>query len=63
MINNFLLEQKLKDEEIESLELFVKSNPEARELKRALSIKMAIQGHPHNFISQLLVVCQVRIDG
>jgi putative transposase len=56
VINNFLLEQKLKDEEIERLEFFVKSNPEARELKRALSIKMAIQGHPHNFISQLLGV-------
>jgi hypothetical protein len=53
---NFLLEQKIKNEEIKSLEDFIDSNPETRELKRALAIKMAIQGQPYKSISKLLSV-------
>jgi putative transposase len=53
---NFLLEQKVKDEEISSLESFINSNIDARELKRAVAVKMAIEGHPHKLISQLLGV-------
>jgi putative transposase len=53
---NFLLEQKIKDEEISSLESFIKSDIDARELKRAVAVKMAIEGHPHKLISQLLGV-------
>jgi hypothetical protein len=41
---SFLLKQKIKNEEIKSLEDFIDSNPEDRELDRALAIKMAIQG-------------------
>ena len=43
---NFLLQQKLKDEEIAVLEYFVKSNPDVRELKRGLAVKMAIEEYP-----------------
>jgi transposase len=53
---NFLLEQKIKDEEISSLESFIKSDIDARELKRAIAVKMSIEGHPHKLISQLLGV-------
>lgn len=53
---NFLLERKVKDEEIFSLESFIESNIDARELKRAVAVKMAIEGHSHKLISQLLGV-------
>lgn len=53
---NFLLEQKIKNEEIKSLGDFVDSNPEAREIKRALAVKMAVQGQPYKNISKLLGV-------
>lgn len=61
-MHNFLLEQKIKNEEIDSLELFIKSNPEARELKRALAVKMALQGNPYKKISQLLGVSKFFIS-
>lgn len=53
---NFLLGQKMKDEETSILESFIKSDIDARELKRAIAVKMAIEGHPHKLISQLLGV-------
>jgi transposase len=53
---NFLLEQKVKSEEISSLESFIKSKLDARELKRAVAVKMSIEGHNHKLISQLLGV-------
>ena len=59
---NFLLEQKIKNEEIKSLESFIKSNPEARELKRALAVKMAIKGQPYKAIAQLLGVSKFFIS-
>jgi putative transposase len=34
----------------------IKSNPDPRELKRALAIKMSIEGHPEQTITQLLGV-------
>ncbi len=55
-MHNFLLEQKIKNEEIKSLEDFIDSNPEGRELKRALAVKMAVQGQPYKNISKLLGV-------
>jgi len=42
-VKNFLLEQKLKDERIRILTTFIHSNPDARELKRAIAVKMAIE--------------------
>jgi hypothetical protein len=41
---NLLLIQKQKDEEIASLDTLIKSNPDPRELKRALAVKMAMEG-------------------
>ncbi len=53
-MNNFLLEQKQKDDKIAILTEFIQSNPEARELKRALAIKMAVEGEPYSKISKLV---------
>lgn len=53
-MNNFLLEQKQKDDKIAILTEFIQSNPEARELKRALAIKMALEGEPYSKISKLV---------
>lgn len=55
-MNIFLLPVKVEDEEIAKLESFINSNPDARELKRGLAVKMAIQEHPYEKISQLLGV-------
>ena len=53
---NFLLERKLKDEEIAALESLIESNPDVRELKRGLAVKMAIEEYPYQRITQLLGV-------
>ena len=53
---NFLLNRKLKDEKIATLESFIKSNPDVRELKRGLAVKMAIEEYPYQRITQLLGV-------
>jgi len=53
---NLSLKQKLRDEEIAILESFVKSNPDVRELKRGLAVKMAIEEYPYQKITQLLGV-------
>jgi transposase len=55
---NFLLEQLEKDEEIASLKFLINSNPDARELKRALAVLMVIEGHPYRIISQTLCVSE-----
>ena len=60
---NFSLQQKLKDEEIAVLEYFVKSNPDVRELKRGLAVKMAIEEYPYQRITQLLGVSSFCISG
>lgn len=43
-MKNFLLEQQQLAERIAILTQFIQSNPEARELKRAVAVKMALQG-------------------
>ena len=53
---NFSLAEQVKYEEIAQLESFIKSNPDTRELKRGLAVKMAIQEYPYKKISQLLGV-------
>ena len=53
-MKNFLLEQQQKDEKIAILNQFIGSKPEARELKRALAVKMALQGTPYAKITELL---------
>ena len=58
---NFSLAEQVKYEEIAQLESFIKSNPDPRELKRGLAVKMAIQAYPYKRISQLLRVSSFSI--
>ena len=53
-MKNFLLEQQQKDEKIAISNQFIGSKPEARELKRALAVKMALQGTPYAKITELV---------
>ena len=53
-MRNFLLEDQLHAERIILLTEFIQSNPDARELKRALAVKMALQGEPYSQIKKLL---------
>lgn len=53
-MRNFLLEQQQKAEKIAILTQFIQSNPEGRSLKRALAVKMALQGEPYDKITPLL---------
>ena len=53
-MKNFLLERQQKAEKISLLTSFIHSNPEARELKRALAVKMALEGEPYSKITKLL---------
>ena len=53
-MKNFLLEQQQKAERISILTEFIQSNPSARELKRALAVKLALQGTPYAKITTLL---------
>ena len=53
-MKNFLLEQQQKEEKIAILTEFIKINPEARELKRAIAVKMALEGTPYFQITKLL---------
>ncbi len=53
-MKNFLLEQQQKSERISILTEFIQSNPSARELKRALAVKLALQGTPYAKITTLL---------
>jgi putative transposase len=53
-MNNFLLEQQQLEERITILTEFIQSNPDARELKRALAVKMALEGEPYSKITKLV---------
>ncbi len=53
-MRNFLLEQQRKSERIAILTEFIDNHPEERELKRALAVKMALQGELYANITQLL---------
>ena len=53
-MKNFLLEQQQKSERTAILTEFIHSNPEARELKRAIAVKMAIESEPYSNITKLL---------
>jgi hypothetical protein len=50
---NFLLEPKVKDKQLASLKSFIDSDLDTRELKRAIAVKMALEGEPYERISQL----------
>ncbi len=53
-MNNFLQEQQKKLERIAILTEFIHRHPEARELKRAIAVKMALQGEPYSNITKVL---------
>jgi transposase len=53
-MKNFLLERQQKVNKIALLTEFIRGNSDARELKRALAVKMALEGKPYFDITQLL---------
>lgn len=53
-MKSFLLEQQQTEERISVLTEFIQSNPEPREIKRALAVKMALQDEPYANITELL---------
>lgn len=42
---------------MEELDAFISSNPDPRELKRAIAVRMTLRGHPHREIMKILQVC------
>jgi putative transposase len=42
---------------MEELNALISSNPDPRELKRALAVKMTLRGYPHQEIMEILQVC------
>jgi putative transposase len=55
-MNNLQLQQKDMEKEIAQLESFIKSDIDARELKRAIAVRMAIAGNIYHEISLILGV-------
>jgi transposase len=53
-MGNPLIKQQEEYNKIADLAALIKSNPDPRELKRALAVKMSIEGHPEQIIAQLL---------
>jgi putative transposase len=53
-MKNFLLEAEQKLEKIELLTEFIGTNPDGRELKRALAVKMALENKPYAEIGKSL---------
>lgn len=41
---------------LEELEKFIQSNPDPRELKRAIAVRMSFKGHKHRQIQEILSV-------
>ena len=57
-MNNLQLPPKDMEKEIASLEAFIKSDIDARELKRAIAVRMAISGKLYHEISKILGVSE-----
>jgi len=55
-MNNLQLQQKDREKEIAQLEFFIKSDIDARELKRAIVVRMALSGNIYHEISLSLAV-------
>jgi transposase len=55
-MDNLLIKQQEKYDKIVRLEGLIKSNSDPRELKRALAVKMSIEGYSDRIIAQLLGV-------
>ncbi|WP_293354135.1 MULTISPECIES: helix-turn-helix domain-containing protein [unclassified Microcoleus] len=57
-MNKLQLPQKDMEKEKASLEYFIKSDLDTRELKRAIAVKMAMVGKSYNEISKILGVSE-----
>jgi putative transposase len=57
-MDNPLIKQQEEYNKIAELVDLINSNPDSRELKRALAVKMSIDGHPDRTIVQLLGISQ-----
>ena len=57
-MNNLQLPQKDMEKEIAQLESFIKSDIDARELKRAIAVRMALEGKLYHEISKMLGVSE-----
>ena len=55
-MKSLLLEQQETEERIAILTEFIQSNPEPRELKRALAVKMVLQDEPYANMTELLSI-------
>ncbi|MEG4818454.1 transposase [Microcoleus sp. K5-D4] len=55
-MDNLQLQQKDREKEIAQLEDFIKSDIDARELKRAIAVRMALSGKIYHEISNILGV-------
>jgi transposase len=55
-MENPLIKQQKEFDRMNDLMALIKSNPDPRELKRALAVKMSIEGHTDKIISQILGV-------
>ncbi|WP_309740874.1 helix-turn-helix domain-containing protein [Chamaesiphon sp. OTE_20_metabat_361] len=55
-MDNPLIKQQEEHDQIASLENLIKNNTDPRELKRSLTVKMAIEGYHEQIIAQLLGV-------
>jgi putative transposase len=55
-MDNPLIKQQEEYDKIADLVDLIKSNPDPRELKRALAVKMSIDGHTEQIIAKLLGV-------
>ena len=57
-MNNLQQPQKDTQKEITQLEFFIKSDIDARELKRAIAVRMALEGKLYQEISKMLGVSE-----
>ena len=55
-MDNLLIEQQEKSDKIVRREGLIKSNSDPRELKRALAVKMSLEGYFDRIVAQLLGV-------
>jgi putative transposase len=53
-MKNFLLEQQQIEERLAILTSFIQSNSSAKEIKRAVAVKMALSGEPYSKITEMI---------
>ena len=54
-MNDLQVPQKDREKEIAQLKSFIKSDSDARELKRAIAVRLALSGNIYHEISKILV--------